>query len=218
MIRRAVTCLLMASGIFVAPLVPVGTRLLDLGPWLGVVAAFVTLLSQPPVPRREWLDTQAPDRRSALLIFVAMIAAQLAAVMDFGYGGAAGRTAWWTFAELSLVGGTALVLAGLALRLWAIRTLGRWFTPTVKVARGQRVVRAGPYRVLRHPSYTGALLVGLGTTWALGSGMGASLVLLFAMPVYLYRIQTEERALVGAFGRDYEEYRGSTWRLVPFIY
>src|SRR5918911_3403865 len=58
--------------------------------------------------------------------------------------------------------GVALILLGAALRLWSILTLGRFFTPNVTVSSGQRVVERGPYRFVRHPSYSGLLLIMLG--------------------------------------------------------
>src|SRR5207253_2803440 len=60
--------------------------------------------------------------------------------------------------------GLGLIIAGWALRRWSVRTLGRWFTVTVTVEPDQRVVDTGPYRLLRHPSYTGMLvsLLGMG--------------------------------------------------------
>jgi protein-S-isoprenylcysteine O-methyltransferase len=213
--RRSVACLFLASGIYVAPLAPAWTRLVDRS-WIGLVATFVFLLSQPPVPRREWLDADAPDRRSALLIFIAMIGVQVVAVFDFGYG--TGPVGAPEHVASRLVPGVALVTGGLTLRLWAIRALGDWFTATVRVVDGQRVVQCGPYRWLRHPSYTGALLVALGVATALGSAWGMASTLLLGVPIYLYRIHVEERSLISALGREYEEYGGRTWRLLPFVY
>lgn len=218
--RHVIISAVLTSGIYIAPLAFAGSHLLDPAPWLGLVAAFVMLVSQPPVPTREWLDAEAPDRRSALLIFATMIGAQLTAVIEFGYGASApqGPGFRWTMVDSRLLVGVVLVGTGLTLRLWAIRTLGRWFTATVRVATGQPVVCKGPYRRLRHPSYTGALLVGLGTTCALGGSWGSLLLLLGAVPAYLHRIRAEENALVASLGRDYEAYRGRTWRLVPLVY
>jgi protein-S-isoprenylcysteine O-methyltransferase len=113
--------------------------------------------------------------------------------------------------------GVVMVFAGLVLRLWAIHTLGRFFTSTVQVGDGQRVVRSGPYRMLRHPSYAGALLTAFGTALVLHSSAGAALVITLCVPAYLYRVATEERALVAELGADYAEYRRHTWGIVPGV-
>ena len=114
--------------------------------------------------------------------------------------------------------GAFLAAAGLCLRLWSIRTLGRFFTGTVQVVPDQQVVDDGPYRVLRHPSYTGALLTALGIALAFGSALGAVATLALGIPAYIHRITIEERALLAELGDAYRAYRERTWRLLPFVY
>ena len=63
----------------------------------------------------------------------------------------------WPRAEEFAVG-IVVMWAGIGLRLWAFRTLGRYFTFRVMTSHDQPVVTNGPYRLLRHPSYAGALL------------------------------------------------------------
>jgi protein-S-isoprenylcysteine O-methyltransferase len=110
-----------------------------------------------------------------------------------------------------------LTATGLALRLWAIRTLGEFFTSTVRVREGQRILSNGPYRVVRHPSYTGTLLTLTGIALALGSMIGLLMIVCVNVPAYLYRIRVEEDALLAGLGRDYARYRETTWRLVPYM-
>ncbi|MDQ2806083.1 MAG: isoprenylcysteine carboxylmethyltransferase family protein, partial [Chloroflexota bacterium] len=114
--------------------------------------------------------------------------------------------------------GLALMAGGLLFRLWAIATLGRWFTATVRLQTGQRIVQSGPYRLLRHPSYTGTFATLIGFGLALGTGLGAAILVLLPLPAYLYRMRVEERALLAAFGPAYAAYQQTTWRLVPWIW
>lgn len=113
---------------------------------------------------------------------------------------------------------TTVFILGLLLRWWAIVHLGRFFTVNVAIAADHRVVHDGPYRFLRHPSYTGLLMAFL----ALGTMLCNWLALLtLMMPVtmlLLRRIHVEERALSRALGTAYVEYMARTWRLVPFVY
>lgn len=113
--------------------------------------------------------------------------------------------------------GIALMLLGVALRSAAIRTLGHNFAPTVSVRPGQPVVEAGPYRYIRHPSYSGALLTLLGLGLALGGWASVLAVLLCGGAGVAYRVSVEERMLRRSLGRPYEEYMRRTRRLIPFV-
>jgi protein-S-isoprenylcysteine O-methyltransferase Ste14 len=114
--------------------------------------------------------------------------------------------------------GIALMLGGIALRWYAVRVLGRFFTFDVAVHPGQTVVSLGPYRYIRHPSYAGALITLLGLGLALGNWAGL-LALLTCMSVgYAYRISIEEAALAAALGEPYQQYTRRTRRLVPFLF
>ncbi len=154
----------------------------------------------------------ATDRASALAIIGSVGLAGWAAVACAlaGWGLLPGDGVRW--------GGLALMAGGLLLRGWAIATLGRWFTATVRLQVGQRVVQSGPYRLLRHPSYTGTFATLIGCGLALGTGLGAAILLLLPLPAYLYRIGVEERALLAAFGSEYAVYQQTTRRILPWIW
>lgn len=160
---------------------------------------------------------QREDRGSLLVVAILVtLGAFLGAVVAFKVPGAVittsvvGReTLFWL--------GILLIYAGMAFRLYAIHTLGAYFTTTVAVAPEQVVVETGPYRLIRHPAYTGLLttLFGFGltcTNW---------LTLLIVMPCALiaigYRIRVEERALRERLGQPYRAYMRRTKRLIPFV-
>ena len=77
--------------------------------------------------------------------------------------------------------GLAVFAFGIAYRIWAVRTLGRFFRYTVVVDADHRVVEDGPYRRLRHPSYTGLLMAALGVGIALGNWLAIAACLLPAL-------------------------------------
>ncbi len=107
---------------------------------------------------------------------------------------------------------------GMAFRWWAIVHLGRFFTVDVAVAQDHRVVDTGPYRYLRHPSYTGLLVQYVGWTLSLNNVVALPVVLI---PVFIslrYRMRVEEGALNRALGADYAAYSERTKRLVPMVY
>jgi protein-S-isoprenylcysteine O-methyltransferase Ste14 len=112
--------------------------------------------------------------------------------------------------------GLVLMLAGMALRWYSIRVLGTSFTCEVSTRPGQEVIESGPYRWVRHPSYTGGLVTVLGVlvscvNWA------SFAALLVVLAGYAYRIRIEERALSRDLGPPYREYMRRTKRLIPFL-
>ncbi|NOZ87387.1 MAG: isoprenylcysteine carboxylmethyltransferase family protein [Deltaproteobacteria bacterium] len=122
----------------------------------------------------------------------------------------------WSMAWL--VAGIILVIIGQTIRIAAIRTLGRFFTPTVRVHSGHKVVKNGPYAYVRHPSYTGLLLLNLGYVTMFASIFGYVAFILFNVPAIINRIQVEEKALVRKLGNDYKAYRRHVKRLIPYLY
>jgi protein-S-isoprenylcysteine O-methyltransferase Ste14 len=175
---------------------------------LGSVAESLLL-----VTRRD--GTVAQDRGTIWIVVAASRLGLAAAVLIGALVPAlrAGANTWWT---LGL--GVAVTFAGVALRAWSIVTLGRWFRRKVTIEPGQRLVRAGPYRVLRHPSYAGLLLAFFGLGLAFGSWVGAAIAVLVLWAGLVPRIRVEEAALGRTFGAAYDEYARTTARLVPGVW
>ena len=115
-----------------------------------------------------------------------------------------------------LAAGVLVMTAGVGLRFYAIRTLGQYFTVTVRTHQAQRVINAGPYRLVRHPSYSASLLTFTGACLALANGMALVPIVLPAV-AFAYRIRVEEAALLQALGDDYRRYMRHTKRLVPYL-
>ncbi len=114
--------------------------------------------------------------------------------------------------------GVVLFVAGLLLRWWAIITLGRFFTVDVTIEKDHELVERGPFRVVRHPSYTGVLLAFVGFAVSLGNWAALLVILLPIGAAFIHRMNVEENALAGALGSQYTDYMRRTKRLVPFIY
>jgi protein-S-isoprenylcysteine O-methyltransferase Ste14 len=114
------------------------------------------------------------------------------------------------------VAGLLLMIAGMVLRWYSIRVLGTSFTCEVATRPGQQVVEAGPYRWVRHPSYTGSLLTVLGMLLCLCNVVSLA-ALVVAVAGYANRIRVEERALAKDLGDPYRRYMRRTKRLIPFV-
>jgi protein-S-isoprenylcysteine O-methyltransferase len=112
--------------------------------------------------------------------------------------------------------GLALMLAGLAFRWYSIRVLGSSFTCDVSTKPGQTVVQSGPYRWVRHPSYTGALVTIVGMLLCC-LNLASLAAIVFVAAGYAYRIRVEERALATELGSTYRDYMRRTKRLIPFL-
>ncbi len=150
------------------------------------------------------------DRGSmALILFTVWIS--LTVALYFGYGGI-GALPDWVFYP-----GIFLMLLGVVIRQWAIAVLGRFFSFHVRVVEDHRVVDKGPYRLVRHPSYTGVLITFTGLSLAVQS-LGALLVLLAVFIVsYGYRMKVEEKTLLTELGDNYVDYMKRTKRIIPYL-
>lgn len=113
--------------------------------------------------------------------------------------------------------GVGLVLLGVAVRQWAIAVLGRYFSNVIGIQKGQSVVQSGPYRLIRHPSYTGLLLIQLGIAFSFQSGLAVLVAVAAFGLAYGHRMISEERFLERELGDDYANYTKSTKRLIPFL-
>jgi protein-S-isoprenylcysteine O-methyltransferase len=114
--------------------------------------------------------------------------------------------------------GALLFVAGMLVRAYAIFYLGRFFTVDVALAADHRLIDTGPYRYVRHPSYTGALLEFLGLGIVFGNWISLLVLMVPTWLVFKRRMTIEERALTQALGRDYADYMARTKRLIPGLY
>jgi len=116
------------------------------------------------------------------------------------------------------VAGLVIVLLGVALRQWSVLTLGTFFTVQVQVRSDQTVVDTGPYRWVRHPSYTAIVMSFVGIGVALENWL--SLVVLIVVPSVglVIRIRVEEKALLEALGEPYREFSATRARLIPKVW
>ena len=114
--------------------------------------------------------------------------------------------------------GLAMIGVGIGFREWAIITLSRYFSMNLQVKAGQEVVDAGPYRLLRHPSYAGLILSTLGIAVAMGSLVGFALVVVLQAWTLTNRMLVEEEILSSQLGEPYRQYMKRTKRVIPFVY
>ena len=120
--------------------------------------------------------------------------------------------------KIWFVTGLAMLLGGSLLRRHCWRMLGQHFTGDVKASTDQPVIDRGAYRWVRHPSYTGGMMMYLGTGIALTNWLSVLIITSAGSLAYLYRVRVEEQALQTKLGSRYQEYMRRTKRFVPFVF
>ncbi len=154
------------------------------------------------------------DRGSLQVVLVgfgvAMFAAFTLAFVAPGATLPANRSVWF------LLGVVALACGGL-LRRHCFRVLGAFFTGVVTIQADHRVIEAGAYRWVRHPSYSAALLIVLGIGVALGNWLGVLVSFVTAFLAYSYRAHVEEQALLASLGEPYARFMATRKRFFPFL-
>jgi protein-S-isoprenylcysteine O-methyltransferase Ste14 len=114
--------------------------------------------------------------------------------------------------------GLGLILSAVVLRIWARAHIRGLYSGHVEVQADHRLVQSGPYRFVRHPGYTGFLLMTLGVALGYSSLIGLLAIPALLIPGLAYRMAVEEKLLARHFGDEYRTYAGKTKRLIPFIW
>ena len=181
--------------------------------WLGLIFGLSELgLS---LLRRSGGGTQTRDDRGSLrLIWTVIVIAMAVAVLLSKFV----PQARMPMTAALYMAGFATFCAGLLLRWYSILYLGKYFTVDVAIAADHRVIDRGPYRFIRHPSYTGVLLGFLGLSLCTGNWASMIVLMTAVSVVFMRRIHIEEHVLQTALGQPYVDYMRRTKRLIPFIY
>ena len=175
--------------------------------WVG----YELVLRRRDDPEAATWQGGAADRASTLLLVVAFVLAiGLTVVLLSADIGRIPEPLRWI--------GVVIEAIGLGVRGWSMVVLGRYYTRTVRTVTDQRLVTAGPYRLVRHPGYTGTLLVWTGYCIGVGDWIVLLVVGALLVGAYTWRIHTEEALLLGVFGDQYRQYQRRTRRLIPFVY
>jgi protein-S-isoprenylcysteine O-methyltransferase Ste14 len=176
--------------------------------WAVVVLGVLANALQPSYRFRD--TARSPeDRGTFRQIMLTVYGSQAAALVELVLR----RPAELPFDVLGM-GALVAMGAGLALRTWAIATLGGWFTLRVGVTPAQRLVRAGPYRLIRHPGYAGAFLAFVASAILLRAWVAAALGAVALYAAFRRRIHHEERLLAGELP-GYRAYMARTGALLP---
>jgi protein-S-isoprenylcysteine O-methyltransferase Ste14 len=156
------------------------------------------------------IDRGTRNLNTAGIIFGISGAAILSGITGFFFPGARTPVYFWI--------GVAIMLMGLALRIWAVQTLGNSFRTTIETHNNQKVINYGPYKLIRHPSYSGSLLICLGYGIAVQNWLSLACAVIIPSLALLYRIHMEEPVLLASMGEEYREYQKYTKKIIPWVY
>jgi protein-S-isoprenylcysteine O-methyltransferase Ste14 len=181
----------------------------------ATVGLFVLLEQRVRLQSLRNREGSRSDRGSMLLV-IASIGAGVAGaflVASDLQGAAISAGRWPVFAI-----GMVLMWAGIVIRQWSISVLGRFFTVDVRVQSGQTVIDRGPYRWVRHPSYSGMIITFVGMGLALGNWVSLALLVVVPTAGLIVRIRVEERTLFDALGGPYRRFAATRRRLFPGLW
>lgn len=153
------------------------------------------------------------DLRVFLLpwIFV-MTLALVVTIWEFNQGGASELK----MTPLSILG-ILFITLGLPIVLVAHLTLWRFYSSTLIIRKDHKLIQHGIYKNIRHPIYSGTILAILAIPLFLSSLFGFATMAL-TIPLFLKRIKIEEKLLIDEFGAEYERYRETTKKLIPYFF
>lgn len=204
-------CAILVLNIF--PLLLKPALILNFKTFILLISAAVLWLSQPGFSKQDMNSDKQSDKLSILLILIASSISVFSSVIEWAY-----FTPDKSQINSVTVIGFIFLLIGICFRVWSINVLGKNFTATVKITREHELIKTGPYKLIRHPSYLGAFVAIIGCPVFLNNTYTIFISCIAMTIAYYFRINVEEKTLSNHFGKYYEDYKKDTYRLLPLIW
>lgn len=177
--------------------------------WLFFVSEFLLML----IKRSGKSSSKVQHDKGSLILLWVTITLCFATGFTFAYSGIG------ALKELNIfIIGIGLILVGLVFRWISIFQLKKAFTVDVAIGAEQKLKTDGLYKLVRHPSYFGLLLIMTGFSICMHNFISILVIVIPILLVINYRIQVEEKVLIDTFGNEYKVYQASTKRLIPWLY
>lgn len=213
MIQRLILGILISSSVVILPVL--GNKEILLAPQIWILVLFGVLASVFQPAYNPFTITAKPgDRGTGAQIIWSVYITQFAAILEATYLWYPVSVQWDFVATIGL--GT--MTFGLLLRTWAVLTLGNLFTMHITVQKDHAIVRKGPFRIVRHPSYLGAFILYISTAIFLHAWFSMLAIAVILPFAFLRRIYYEEKLLKEEFGDEYESYRSKVKKILPWIW
>ena len=213
MTRKIIKAILASLAIVILPVL--GNMKMYYSPqiWIIVAIGLIGSVFQPNYNLTKD-KTNTKDKGTEAQIIWSVYISQLLAVLEASYLRYPNSVKWNIITTVSLI----IMILGLILRMWSIYTLGNYFTMHLAIQKEHKIIRKGPYRYLRHPSYVGAFLTYLGTTVFLHSWFSLMVAAVILSIAWLRRMHYEEKLLIDKFGEEYTTYCKTAKRAIPGIW
>jgi len=191
---------------FLPELLIVGCWIVFVAIWLAAAADRKETAEREPLPGR--IAYALPLFLGSVLIF-----------KGFSHTPYPWRLGTPLLSESPIIGwlGFAITLSGVIIAVWARRALGRNWSASVVVKQDHELVTSGPYSLVRHPIYTGFLMMYAGSALALGTRAAVLGLLLIALGMRI-KLRQEETLMLRIFTDSYRTYVSRTYALIPFIW
>jgi protein-S-isoprenylcysteine O-methyltransferase len=213
MLKRIIKAVIVSSTIAIIPVL--GNRQMLSSPQVWIIFAVGILASvfQPGYNIVKDIS-ESRDNGTELQIIWSVYITQLLAIIEAAYFRFPESVKWDLFASVSLI----IILSGLAVRTWAIYTLGNYFTMHLSIQKGHKVILNGPYKYVRHPSYAGAFLIYAGIPILLHAWVAFIIAAIILPIAWIRRIHYEEKMLIEELGEEYNSYRKSVKKIIPGLW
>lgn len=213
MIKKFIQGLIVSSLIVCVPVICNAAMLRAPHLWIMVLIGVLASLFQPEYnPFKRSPNTE--DRGTANQIIWSIYFTQLSVLIEAAYFRYPESVSWSALTTLALI----LMMSGLAVRTWAVFTLGKYFTWHISTQENQTIINTGPYAFVRHPGYFGAFLTYASTALFLKAWFSFILSIIILLFAFLRRIHHEEKKLKIELGSQYNYYSKSVKRFIPGIW
>jgi protein-S-isoprenylcysteine O-methyltransferase Ste14 len=213
MIKKFIQGLVVSSLIVCVPIMWNTAMLRAPHLWIMVLIGVLASLFQPEYnPFQRSPNTE--DKGTANQIIWSIYLTQLSVLIEAAYFRYPESVSWSTLTTFALI----LMASGLAIRTWAVFTLGRYFTWHISTQENQTIIKTGPYAFVRHPGYFGAYLTYASTALFLKAWFSFIVSLIVLLFAFLRRIHYEENKLKHDLGSQYDSYRKSVKGFIPGIW
>ncbi len=210
--RKLIVSILINVALIILPLVLQPRLILNYKILIIIAGSILIWLTQPVFSMAETQEKKSSDKWSVLIIIIMSFVSVMVPITIWAYSNVDKNS----FTLLTLIG-IFFIFSGILLRAWSVRSLGIYFTPTVQIQKEHKLITTGPYKLIRHPSYSGAFLAITSGALVLDTLIGYAIAITAMTICYIIRIQLEEKEMLSHFGNQYLQYSKKTKKLIPFI-
>ncbi|HYJ63508.1 MAG TPA: isoprenylcysteine carboxylmethyltransferase family protein [Parafilimonas sp.] len=210
--QKIVSTLIFVFIVNIFPLLFKPELLVQFKPIIILIGTLAMFLTQPAFSLEETRNNKHTDKYSIVFILIASAVSVGSSLIEWAYFSDQSSNLFLTIL------GILMIIIGLIIRITAINTLGKFFTATARTTNEHLLITSGPFSIMRHPSYAGAILVITGVPVLLNNLITFFSTILLLFFAYDFRIKSEEKVLISTFGEKYLQYSLKVKKIVPHLW